>query len=300
MEDFARPFLFEPLGIDSVIFTHDKTGITNGWGDSYWLTEDLLKIGQLLLDKGKWKGEQLLSESWVNRSSTEFIRLEDGESYGYAWWIPNELPGLYEGRGRADQRLVVYPEEELVVIMTGTGFDPGELGGFIIRSLVSKAALPQKESSAQKLNKARLAIQQAAEKTNEVLIPPIAQSVDGQVFTFENNSFGLKAFSLSAADPAQAFLKFDLDISRSEEYGWREVPLGMQGQYRISGATRFRTPLAAHASWLGANHIYIDYNDFSSNHKYRIDIVFENEEAIFRMYDEAGFDDTLALRARIR
>ena len=125
----------------------------------------------------------------------------------------------------------------------------------------------------------------------------MAGNIYGKSFKFEENAFGLTHFKLFTTDVNDAKLILGLNISRSEEYGEREIPLGMNGQYIISNNTRFKTPMAAKATWLSDNEI--DYNDFSSNHKYRIRVKFENESnADWEMYDEAGFGETLNLKAK--
>ncbi len=299
MEEFGKETLFKQLGITDFILSSDKSGITNGWGDSYWLSSDLMKIGQLYLQNGNWNGQQIISKKWIQKSSIEQIRLQNGEeSYGYKWWIPNELEGLYEGRGRGNQRLVVYPKENLVVVMTGTGFDPGSIGGYIINAIESKTSLPEN----------LLANKMLVEKLNEILKPPASEEIeketgspdkiDGRVFKFEQNSFGLTHFNLSFLNSKRTELTLGLNISRSEEYGDRIIPLGMNGQYIISNNTRFNTPMAAKASWLSENEMEIDYNDFSSNHKYSIRIKFNESTAEWEMFDEAGFGETLRLKAK--
>ena len=302
MEEYGKETLFKELEISDFIFTKDKSGITNGWGDSYWLTSDLLKMGQLYLQNGEWKGKQIISKEWVKKSSSEQVRLENGEeSYGYKWWIPNQLEGLYEGRGRGDQRLVVYPKENLVVVMTGTGFDPGEVGGYIINALKSRNQLPENPKAYNLLKERLIEIQQAPEAQMDVVIPDLAKEIDGLTLKFEENSFGLTHFKLFASDVDDAKLVLGLDISRSEEYGEREIPLGMNGQNIISNNTRFKTPMAAKAVWLNDNMIEIDYNDFSSNHKYRIRIRFNSKtNAVWEMYDEAGFGESLTLNANLK
>lgn len=301
MGDYGNTMLFEPLAIKKYIITSDKSGYHNGWGDSYWLSSDLLKIGQLYLQQGKWNGKQIISRDWIQKSSSEQIRLQNGEeSYGYKWWIPNELEGLYEGRGRGNQRLVVYPKEQLVVIMTGTGFDPGQVGSFIIRSIESKDSIPENQYSYNKLQDKILKIQTQPNQKGNVFIPKLAEEIKDRDFIFEQNSFGLTHFKLISSDISNAKLILGLNISRSEEYGEREIPLGMEGIYKISRNTRFKTPMAAHAKWLSESEIEIDYNDFSSNHKYRINVNFNKGEVLWNMYDEAGFGETISLNAKIK
>ena len=298
MEVFGKEHLLDPLGITNYIFTEDKSGFTNGWGDSYWLTSDLAKIGQLYLNRGKWYGKEIISEKWIEISTKEQISLGNGaESYGYKWWIPNEIVGLYEGRGRGEQRLVVYPKENLVVVMTGTGFDSGELGGFIINSIESKNPLAINKEKMQILKNKLFEIQKPETIEQDVEIPISINQISERKFIFEENSFGLTNFSIKEKSKNEYSLMIDLNIHRSNEYGEREIPLSFDGRYIISKNTRFKTPMASKAKWINDQHIIIDYNDFSSNHKYIINIEFMEDKAEWTMEDVAGFGDVLELKA---
>ena len=195
MEEFGKEFLLNPLNISKCIFTKDKSDYTNGWGDSYWLTSDLLKIGQLYLNDGTWNGKQIISKEWIKKSSREQIRLQNAdESYGYLWWIPNQLESLYEGRGRGDQRLVIYPKENLVVVMLGTGFDPGQVGGFIIQSIKSKQPLLLNEKANKKLKNEIKNILNSPKPIENIFISKKAKDIDNITFQFEQNNFGLTHF----------------------------------------------------------------------------------------------------------
>jgi len=183
--------------------------------------------------------------------------------------------------------------------MTGTGFNPGEIGGYIISALESKKPLSNKNALAQRLKEKLIQIQ----KPSLISIPnfdtDLPNKIAGLTFNFESNLFGLEYFQLSATNMENAYLVLGLKISRSEEYGERKIPLGMEGQYVISNNTRFKTPMAAKAQWLSNKEIEIDYNDFCGNHKYRIKINFNDfPNVLWEMFDEAGFGETLNLKAQ--
>lgn len=87
-------------------------------------TDEFAKVGQLLLQKGKWKGEQLVSESYVEKMYKDLIptvdresELEEQQGYGYQVW-----KGLYEDSYRAEglhgQFCIIYPNKNCVVTVT--------------------------------------------------------------------------------------------------------------------------------------------------------------------------------------
>ena len=67
--DYLRPRLFAPLGITGMDWEVDGQGRnTGGWGLRI-KTEDMAKFGQLYLQKGKWRGKQILPRTWVEEAT---------------------------------------------------------------------------------------------------------------------------------------------------------------------------------------------------------------------------------------
>ena len=95
----------------------DPQGVnTAGWGLTI-SPVDMAKIGQLFLDKGKWNGKQIVSEKWVEESTTEHSRWEKLDlPYGYLWWIGKE--GGYAAMGDGGNIIYVNPGNNLVVAIT--------------------------------------------------------------------------------------------------------------------------------------------------------------------------------------
>jgi CubicO group peptidase (beta-lactamase class C family) len=115
--DFAKHFLFEPLGIKDFTWDVDAQNIaTGGWG-IHMTTRDMAKIGLLFLHHGEWDGQRVVSEDWVKNATTPHIEQPDLD-YGYQWWIyPSH--GAYLAEGRGGQTIFVDPEDDLVIAATG-------------------------------------------------------------------------------------------------------------------------------------------------------------------------------------
>ncbi|HEX9970824.1 MAG TPA: serine hydrolase, partial [bacterium] len=141
--DFARKYLFEPLGIHEVIWPTDPQGNNTGGFDLHMHSLDMAKIGHLLLNNGIWNGRQILFKKWIEQSTKVQVTLDDGERYGYLFWSPNENPDLIEGRGRGGQRLVFSWQRDIILVFTGSGFDPGEIGAILLPALRSNKPLPE-------------------------------------------------------------------------------------------------------------------------------------------------------------
>ena len=145
--DYLKPRLFEPLGITGMDWEIDPMGRNvGGWGLRV-KTEDMAKFGLLYLQKGKWNGKQILPEAWIEEATTKKIdqapaatdsvrRVNDWvQGYCYQFW--RSRYNSYRGDGAFGQYILVWPEQDAVVIITSeTSSMQGEL------DLVFKHLLP--------------------------------------------------------------------------------------------------------------------------------------------------------------
>ena len=144
--DYLATRLFEPLHIDKPQWDESPQGInTGGWG-LYLKTEDLAKMGQLLLQKGEWNGRQIIPADWVAEMSKKQVesinpgtRMEDAEAkgmtpetsdwmqgYGYQMWRCR--PGCFRADGAMGQYIIVVPDKNAVIAITSNVTDlQGEL-----------------------------------------------------------------------------------------------------------------------------------------------------------------------------
>lgn len=131
LETYMKQKLFEPLGITNYINQTDDNEATPYFGGGLHLTpRDMLKFGQLYLNKGMWNGQRIISEEWVNDSFKKLTRLEDVKEkneYGYFWWhntyiINGKKIESIEARGAGGQYIFVIPELEVVVVITSGNF----------------------------------------------------------------------------------------------------------------------------------------------------------------------------------
>ncbi|MDW3193684.1 MAG: serine hydrolase [Cytophagales bacterium] len=128
LQAFAQQYLFNPLDISNVKWGHtsDKEVIESG-KRLYMTPRDMAKIGQLILNKGKWQGKQVISEQWIQDATSSKTKIT-GINYGYLWWnLPFQTP---QGRqvsktatGNGGQYIMSFPELELVVIFTGGAYN---------------------------------------------------------------------------------------------------------------------------------------------------------------------------------
>ena len=169
--DYARKRLFGPLGIDTTpawtddvfmreniegyekagfAWPQDPQGINIGWSQLKLRSRDMLKLGQLFLDGGRWEGKQIISKEWVDEATTQQIEasLHGSSGYGYQWWT-GDLDGdsSFRALGYGGQLIIVVPQRDLVMATTAElrqldpnshGIDAGVLLAIIEDAVVSQ------------------------------------------------------------------------------------------------------------------------------------------------------------------
>ena len=120
--EFAKENLFDPLGMDSANVSTDPQGIGDGGNGFTMNVYDMAKFGLLYLNNGAWDGEQIISEQWINDSTTvQFTRSSGSANYGYQWWVRtfgNNNYDAYFAQGHFGQYIFVVPDLELIVVFT--------------------------------------------------------------------------------------------------------------------------------------------------------------------------------------
>ncbi len=126
--DYLKEKLFDPLGMGSVSWELSPDGYNvGGWG-LMLTTEDLLKTGVFLLQKGQWEGQQLLASDWVEQATDVQIPMDSASNpqmagYGYQIWI-SKREGAFLLRGACGQVCMVFPELGAVVAYTSGANGP--------------------------------------------------------------------------------------------------------------------------------------------------------------------------------
>ncbi len=85
---------------------------------------DMARFGILFLQKGKWRDEQVLPESWIEESTKSYSEAGSYGGYGYMWWVavdgrhlPNvTMKNAFSARGYGGHYILVIPDEDLVIV----------------------------------------------------------------------------------------------------------------------------------------------------------------------------------------
>ncbi|GAB5521949.1 MAG: hypothetical protein RhofKO_42000 [Rhodothermales bacterium] len=142
---FADEALFGPLGIENYQWARfDEDRQVDTGGHLLITPQGLAKIGQLVLQKGKWNGEQLISAEWIETSTAQHVTY-DGQRYGFLWWryhIPygKVTVEVINATGNGGQNIFIVPAYNLVVVSTAGYYNSDKAG--IPHELMFRGILP--------------------------------------------------------------------------------------------------------------------------------------------------------------
>lgn len=139
--DFADQYLFGPLGIEECQWEITPDGRGYAAGSSRMKPMDMLKISQLVLDEGKWKGKQIISQKWIEESTNCHIDLGmsfldwsgiknpsiHNTLYGYFWYKELLDYGDFKteaifGSGNGGQYMMILKEYDVAIVFTGSNY----------------------------------------------------------------------------------------------------------------------------------------------------------------------------------
>ena len=139
--EFARKNLFKPLGIENYRWTISPKGRGMTAGSFFIRPIDMIKIIGLVKGKGNWKGNQIVSAEWIEKSTNcetdidysffRYSRLSDAKyqsaKYGFYWYRENLL---YKGintevlfaSGNGGQYMMLLSDYNAKVVFTGSNY----------------------------------------------------------------------------------------------------------------------------------------------------------------------------------
>jgi CubicO group peptidase (beta-lactamase class C family) len=127
MDRFAEQYLFTPLSIEKYEWDFISDDIVHASGNLALRPRDMAKLGYLFLKNGWWGNNQIVSKEWVIQSTQKLANTTSGEGYGYQWWVKtyhrnNRAFKTYYAAGWGGQRIIAFPEYEMVVVFTGGNY----------------------------------------------------------------------------------------------------------------------------------------------------------------------------------
>lgn len=296
LADYLKPRLFEPLGIINYTWDDAPGGYTFGAIGLRIQSEDMAKVGQLLLQKGKWKGKQLVPEAWVEEATARQIDSNDPgntqpremndwqQGYGYQFWRCTHNGFRADGLG--GQFIIVLPEQDAVVVLTSAANNTQEVLNLVWENLLpamQDKALPEDKKTNAELS-SRLAalttIRTAASGTSSMI-----NRISGKRIEVAQNEIGIRALSLSLKNK-EALIQIDRGPEQYEltaglqQWKFRETKLNTwAGGPRPTQVLPIK--VASSYTWLDANTIEITSRFVEDN--------IRSEACILR-FEETGSD----------
>lgn len=157
LASYASAHLFAALATDTVGWEPLDRGTFNGGAGVALRGRDLLKFGQLFLQRG-WSGDlSVVPEGWVDSVTRPQFAWRDTVgplqrvTYGMLWWLSDASPAAFFAWGYGGQFVYVVPGRDLVVVTTTdwaglSEITPNALAaevmGVIVKDIVPAAATP--------------------------------------------------------------------------------------------------------------------------------------------------------------
>jgi len=247
--DYLQPRLFQPLGIKGVDWEKDPKGINvGGWGLRV-KTEDLAKFGQLYLQKGKWKGKQILPAAWIEEATTlkieqtpDFPQIRKDSSdwrQGYCYQFWRSRHNTYRGDGAFGQYILVWPEQDAVIAITAeTGDMQGEINlvwDHLFPAFQNNNKLPV-DSKTQAALKQKLSVLALPLPAKGQLVK---RSVSGNAYSMLSNGKNIKTISFSLKDNVYT-------VAIRDDKSIYNIPFG-RGNWKSTETTRRGPSLVAQA-----------------------------------------------------
>ena len=295
MLEYLQKKLFAPMHITVADWETSPDGInTGGWGLRVQ-AETMAKLGLLLLNKGNWNGQQLVSADYVTEACSRLIDggaketvppTDGNQGYGYQVW-QSKWPGSYRADGAMGQYTVVVPQEDLVVVILGMKLYGHEELACIWNQLMpgmTSAPLQPEKKLQNRLDKlcatAKLSLPKGKSTSKK------AKAYLGKQLQLPNNRFGLKwlavdgsALQLALEDGTQE--QWIMGCGRWQYNTMTGFPYySINAIHRMQGFSHGFTAAAAYA-WTSPMvlEIRVHYVDWISGMKFVID--FEKNEMTF-------------------
>lgn len=259
--DYLRPRLFDPMGFENPSWGTSPQGITLGGYGLMARTEEIARFGQLYLQKGQWKGKQLIPSAWVEEATARQTsngsspRSDWDQGYGYQFWRSRH--NTYRGDGAFGQYCLVFPEQDTVVAITSGVRDMQKTLNLVWEKLLpalQAKALPEDAAARAKLEAklAGLKVRTVAGQS----ISPLAAKVSGVWYQFPENNRGIQAakFDFNGGAPT---------LTVRTANGELKTPIAGNGWTKsrdsfTNGLDRFlsvpaRPVIATHGAWSAEN-----------------------------------------------
>ncbi len=302
--DYLKPRLFTPLGIQGMDWETDLKGInTGGWGLRI-KTEDILRFGQLYLQKGKWNGKQILPAAWISEATSLKIDNAPGASQskkdssdwmqGYCYQFWRSRHNSFRGDGAFGQYVLVLPDEDAVIAITSETPDMQEeldlVWKYILPAMkVDRSSLDKKDAVLLKNRLARLKVALPVQADTAFAVP----AFQWKKFKIETNAKNIENISFTEKDHIITLTLKTTKDAWAFNFGkgkWIEGKTTMHGPSLVAGAKGHFAGLppsqvAGSYSWKGSSDLEMQLRYIDSPHTAIMNFHFDKNKISVDMYD---------------
>jgi CubicO group peptidase (beta-lactamase class C family) len=143
LDEFAKKYLFVPLQIKTFRWQKDSIGFCHAGGGLYLKPMDMMKIGIMVMNYGKWENRQIISENWIRKATSSYLPTSfDISTYGYFWWIRErnttgvKTTRVVTAEGAGGQKMYILPEYQLIIAFTERNYTTPQVSPMFIQESI--------------------------------------------------------------------------------------------------------------------------------------------------------------------
>jgi len=237
------------------------------------------------MKKGKWKGKQLLPESWINEATSKQTPSRTGDNdwsqgYGYQFWRCK--PGFYRGDGAYGQFCMVMPEQDAVLVMTSESWNLQKSMDVAYQTL-----LPAMSATSLAENTAELSV--LKKELSQLSLPvtkgsktsSIASKYSNKLFNCDKNSFGITQVGFGLFEDAGVLRINEGNGIQKIGFGWEQWKVNPNKRiapFHPNPKIAMPSKIASTATWLNDNTLQINLKFVEAIHGDKLTVTFADNK----------------------
>lgn len=214
--DYLKKKLFDKMGTFKTAEIL-KTPNGDSWGDSALVCtpRDMASFGRLLMQSGRFGGEQLISEDYVKTATSKVVDnnetgFEKYDAYGYGYQIWKTEQDGFSFNGMGCQFTICLPKKDLMLVITGDNQGHDAAKHFIFSGFFDYIADPAVEGELAEDSEGNRELEELCQSLELFAFEGMestdfARTVDKKVFVCRENPMGIKEFSLEFGEGQGVF-----------------------------------------------------------------------------------------------
>lgn len=244
---------FNKLGMANFTWDLSPEGICSGGNGVTCTTEDMLKVGLLFLNMGKWNGEQILSEEWCKKAIGLDKVIDNQGPYAFHW--TDQLDGNYTAGGAYGQYVILAPKLNIVIAMTAGTSETNKEYELVYQYLLKPT---EDDGNNRKYNDTMTEVLKNKARVLNLLQNPIATAspvgalIDGKEFKASSNEDKITSAKLDVTNDYIDFTMTDDRGTHKIRNGigqWLRGETTMTGNYLHHQYQNEIEPYTAYAKW---------------------------------------------------